>query len=317
MFSRRSMFAGILAASAARAQRRAAVATWRPKLGIYCRYSPANLEFARNEGFTCVQLNVGGALSPEASPTQLDEVKENIRKSGLSVVALGNSGNHLAAKPANGPRFQERFARTLELAASLNVKYVGTSSGAVPGEPFEKQIPQIVAAYEKTYFPICEKHGLRILWEPHVNPFNIATGPIGFSALLKAFQDSPFVGIQMDPSHLAWQMIDPAECVREFAGKIFNVHLKDTEILWRVVRRAGIQPLDGQRWWRFRLPGSGGIDWKAFFAALADTGYSGGMNIENEDQFTYPNYDGENFTDSFKAGYRTAHAFLRQLVPSL
>jgi len=57
------------------------------------------------------------------------------------------------------------------------------------------------------------------------------------------------------------------------------------------------------------------LDWKAFFTALADTNYAGGMNIENEDQFTYPNYDGENFTESFKSGYRAAHAFICQLVP--
>jgi sugar phosphate isomerase/epimerase len=50
------------------------------------------------------------------------------------------------------------------------------------------------------------------------------------------------------------------------------------------VRRGGIQPVDTARWWRFRLPGSGVIDWKGFFTALADAGYTGGLNIENEDQ---------------------------------
>ena len=110
-------------------------------------------------------------------------------------------------------------------------------------------------------------------------------------------------------------MIDPAECVREFAGRIFNIHLKDTEILWPVLRRAGVQAQDGTRWWRFRLPGNGAIDWKGFFTALADTGYSGAMNIENEDTFYYPNYNGADFTESFKNGFRVAHAYLKQFVP--
>jgi sugar phosphate isomerase/epimerase len=94
--------------------------------------------------------------------------------------------------------------------------------------------------------------------------------PLG--ALLRAFNGSPYVGIQMDPSHLAGQMIDPVEATREFAQYIFNVHLKDTEILWPLVRRGGIQPVDNAKWWRFRLPGSGVIDWKGFFTALADAG---------------------------------------------
>jgi sugar phosphate isomerase/epimerase len=69
------------------------------------------------------------------------------------------------------------------------------------------------------------------------------------------------------------------------------------------------------KWWRFRLPGSGVIDWSGFFTALADAGYSGGLNIENEDQFYYPSYEGDNFTDAFKEGYRVAHAYVRQFVP--
>ena len=39
------------------------------------------------------------------------------------------------------------------------------------------------------------------------------------------------------------------------------------------------------------------------------------MNIENEDQFYYPNYDGADFTEAFKEGFRVAHAYVRQFVP--
>src|SRR5580704_16387534 len=73
--------------------------------------------------------------------------------------------------------------------------------------------------------------------------------PRAFAALLRAFNDSPYVGIQMDPSHLAWQMIDPIKATREFAQYIFNVHLKDTEILWPLVRRGAFS--------RWTMPGGG------------------------------------------------------------
>ena len=105
------------------------------------------------------------------------------------------------------------------------------------------------------------------------------------------------------------------EATREFARYIFNVHLKDTEILSPLVRRGGIRPVDNAKWWRFRLPGSGVIDWKGFFTALADAGYTGGLNIENEDQFYYPSYEGADFTEAFKEGFRVAHAYVRQFVP--
>jgi hypothetical protein len=40
-----------------------------------------------------------------------------------------------------------------------------------------------------------------------------------------------------------------------------------------------------------------------------------GLNIENEDQFYYPSYDGTDFTEAFKEGFRVAHAYVRQFVP--
>ena len=46
----------ILQSAVAVAAARAATAHWKPKLGIYCRYSPANIAFAGQEGFTCLQL---------------------------------------------------------------------------------------------------------------------------------------------------------------------------------------------------------------------------------------------------------------------
>jgi sugar phosphate isomerase/epimerase len=110
-------------------------------------------------------------------------------------------------------------------------------------------------------------------------------------------------------------MMDPVAAAREFSAKIYDVHLKDTEILWHLVRRGGIQPVDRTRWWRFRVPGYGSVDWKGFFSVLAEIGYTGAMNIENEDAFYYPAYSGENFTENYKRGFRVAHEFLKTLVP--
>jgi sugar phosphate isomerase/epimerase len=299
----------ILQSAVAVAAAGAATAHWKPKLGVYCRYSPSNIAFAGQEGFTCVQLAVGGPISPDSTDEQLADVKRSLVARGLTLVALNGGGNHL------DPAAQQRFVKIIELAGRLGVSFIGGSSGAIAGQPLDQQVQAIVKAYESQYFPSCEKYKVRILWEPYVNPANIATSPVAFAALLRAFNDSPYVGIQMDPSHLAWQMIDPVEATREFAQYIFNVHLKDTEILWPLVHRGGIQPVDNAKWWRFRLPGSGTIDWKGFFTALADAGYAGGLNIENEDQFYYPSYDGADFTEAFKEGFRVAHAYVRQFVP--
>ncbi len=109
--------------------------------------------------------------------------------------------------------------------------------------------------------------------------------------------------------------MDPVQAAREFATKIYDVHLKDTEILWPVLKRCGIQPVDHTDWWRFHAPGYGSSGLKGFFSVLAEVGYTGAMNIENEDEFYYPAYSQGNFTESFKRGFRMAHEFLKTLVP--
>jgi len=161
----------ILRSAVAVAVAGAATAHWKPKLGIYCRYSPANIAFAGQEGFTCLQLTASGPISPDATDEQLAEVKRSLVARGLTLVALNGGGNHL------DPAAQQRFVKIIELAGRLGVSFIGGSSGAIPGRSLDEQVQAIVKAYETQYFPSCEKHKVRILWEPYVNPANIATTP--------------------------------------------------------------------------------------------------------------------------------------------
>ncbi|MGO9257358.1 MAG: sugar phosphate isomerase/epimerase family protein [Bryobacteraceae bacterium] len=309
--SRRSLMTALSAAAVAEAQRNR-VPSWRPKLGVLGQFSDANLEFVKAEGFTSMELNLDPRRLDDAA---IDAIKEKIRKSGVYVSSLNLGGNHIDPDPAKRETQNQYAMQMIELCGKLGVPYTGGASGTIKGAPLDKQVDEIVRVYTEKYFPLCEKHKVRMLWEPYAGGPNIATGPVGWEALFKAFHNSPNVGLQFDPSHLVWQFMDPVEAAREFADKILDVHLKDTEILWPIVRRAGIEPVDNRRWWRFRVPGYGSVDWKGFFSVLAEVGYTGAMNIENEDQFYYPNYSGADFTEQFKRGFHVAHEFLKTLVP--
>jgi sugar phosphate isomerase/epimerase len=316
VYTRRTIVTGLAGALASAGVQTPKLKAWSPKLGIVCRYSEANVEFARQDGFTSLQLAVQEpSLHPEMKDEELEKVTQVLDRSGLHVSALGSPADHIASDPDTRARTNADFVKVIELAGKLRVPNVGTTSGIMPGQPLGRQVDEIVRIYTERYFPACEKHHVRILWEPHAGGPNVATGPVGYAALFRAFGDSPYLGLQYDPSHLVWQMMDPVQCAREFVGKIYDVHLKDTEIMWPILRRVGIHPLDDTRWWRFRLPGSGSIDWKAFFTVLMEAGYNGAMNIEHEDAFYYPNYQGHEFTEQFKAGFRVTHKYLKQFVP--
>ena len=311
--SRRALLAASSTALLAQAQRRR-VPAWKPKLGVLASYSEANIDFLKAEGFTSMQLR--------ADPRKLDDaaiarMKDKISKAGLTISSLACDGNHIDPDPAKRQQQNQYALACIELCGKMGIPAIGGQSGTMKGQPLAKQVDEIVKVYNETYFSACEKNKVRILWEPYAGGPNIATGPLGWEALFKAFSSTAPVGLQFDPSHLVWQFMDPVQAARDFADKIYDVHLKDTEILWHVLKRSGIQPVDNVRWWRFRIPGAGSVDWKGFFTVLEEVGYQGSMNIENEDEFYYPAYEGGDFTEQYKRGFHTAHTFLKTLVPPL
>jgi sugar phosphate isomerase/epimerase len=244
-------------------------------------------------------------------------IKDKIQKSGIYISSLDVGGNHIDPDPAKREQQNQYTMKCIELCGKLGIPYIGGQSGTIKGQPLQQQVDEIVRVYNERYFSLCEKHNVKILWEPYAGGPNIATGPVGWEALFKAFNNSPHVGLQFDPSHLVWQFMDPVQAARDFADKIYDVHLKDTEILWHVLKRTGIQPPNNERWWRFRVPGYGSVDWKGFFTVLSEVGYKGAMNIENEDPFYSPSYVQGNFSEPFKRGFRVAHEYLKTLVPPL
>jgi len=311
--TRRTVLTAISAAAAVQAQR-SRTPNWKPRLGVLMQYSESNLEFIEAEGFTSAQLRL--------NPDQLDDaaiaaIKDKFARSGIYVSSLAVDGNHIDPDPASRDRQIAYTLKCLDLCGKLGIPNIGGQSGTISNMTLQRQVDEIVRVYTEKYFASCERNKVCILWEPYAGGPNIATGPVGWEALFKAFKDSPHVGLQFDPSHLVWQFMDPVAAAREFGDKIYDVHLKDTEILWHVLKRGGIQPVNRARWWRFRVPGYGSVDWKGFFSVLSEIGYSGAMNIENEDEFYYPAYAGADFTEQYKRGFRVAHEFLKTLVPPL
>ena len=292
---------------------------WKPKLGVLGPYTPANVEFAKAQGFTNLILGGGRGSTLDAdtiTDAQIEEVKATIARSGMHVSALQVGDNSIPADPAKRERDNAYFAKMIDLAGKLGVMYIGTQSGKDAAKPFPQQIDEITRVYTEKYFPACQRSRVRILWEPYPEAANLATSPVGFEALFKAFGNSPYVGLQYDPSHLVRQFMDPIQTARDFVDKIYDVHLKDTEILWPVVRAGGIMPVNGARWWRYRIPGMGSVNWREFFSVLQDVGYAGGMSIEQED----PLYGGDDnhgpdFSEDFKMGFVMAKRYLNQYVP--
>ena len=112
---------------------------------------------------------------------------------------------------------------------------------------------------------------------------NLFTTPAIWKKVFEILPSKNF-GINYDPSHFVWQMIDYIKPLYEFKDKIFHVHYKDIKVYPDKLNQVGIMayPLD---FMSPKLPGYGDIDWGKYVSALTDIGYDGFTCIEIEDKF--------------------------------
>jgi sugar phosphate isomerase/epimerase len=297
----------------AQAQRKRLV-EWKPKLGILGRFTPANVEFAHSQGFNNMILD--GLPADRITDQQIEDAKAVLKRANMNVSALQVTQNHISPDPARRAKENAYFVKAIDLAGKLGVPYIGTASGKDPKKKFQEQVDEIVRVYNEAYFPACERNKVRILWEPWPEGPNVATSPVGYDALFKGFGKSPYVGLQYDPSHLVRQFMDPIQTTRDYVDWIYDVHLKDTEILWPVLRAGGINPVNQASWWRYRIPGLGSINWAEFFSVLQNAGYQGAMSIEHEDDlYGADNNPGPDFSEEYKVGFVMGKRYLSQYVP--
>lgn len=111
---------------------------------------------------------------------------------------------------------------------------------------------------------------------------NLMTTPHNWKRIFEIL-DYDNLGINYDPSHFVWQMIDYVEPVYEFKDKIFHVHFKDLKVLESKLNQVGIlaYPLD---FMAPKLPGLGDVNFSRFVSALTDIGYNGYACVEVEDR---------------------------------
>ena len=111
---------------------------------------------------------------------------------------------------------------------------------------------------------------------------NLITTPKIWREVFKIL-DSDNLGINYDPSHFVWQMIDYIKPIYEFKDKIFHVHYKDIKVYRDRLNDCGIMayPLD---FMSPKLPGLGDVDWGKYVSALTDIGFDGYTCIEVEDK---------------------------------
>ncbi|MBV8811189.1 MAG: TIM barrel protein, partial [Acidobacteriaceae bacterium] len=134
---------------------------WTPRLGVLGRYTPANVEFAKTQGFTNMILSAGPRSTLDANSvtdSQIQDLKGVLQKFDMHVSALQIDGNHIASDTERRKSVNDDFVKAIELAGKLRIPYIGTQSGRDSNMPFQDQVNEIVRVYNEEYFPACERN---------------------------------------------------------------------------------------------------------------------------------------------------------------
>ncbi len=278
------------------------------KLGLMTAAFPGqSLEevatWAADNGFQMLELAcwpVGKAERRYAGVTTLDvnsldearvnEVHALLDEKGLEISSLGYYPNPLHPDPEHRAMVVDHLKQVILGAEMLGVEVVGT----FVGRDKDKNVEDNLVEFEKVWTPIVKfaaEHNVKIAIEncPMIFSYdewpggnNLASTPAIWRRMFEIIPDENF-GLNLDPSHLVWLMIDYERVIRDFADRIFHVHAKDLEIDRDGLYENGTLSL-GMGWQIPRLPGLGEVDWSRFISALYRFGYDFVVSIEHEDR---------------------------------
>jgi len=239
-------------------------------------------------------LEIGtGGYSPtphcdlDALLTNEDERRrwlDALNGTGFRLAALNVSGN-----PLEVASHDRDLQRTIELADLLGVDRIVCMSGGRAGLSAGGWFPgiehQVDLYWRTTVLPYWQRaaevaaayEGLRLCFElePGAAVYNVAT----FERVAAA---APNLAVNLDPSHLFWQSIDPLAVVRRLGDRIGFVHGKDTAM---APERVALDGALDRSSWRFATVGRGHdiTWWRTLAEALRAVGYDDVVSIEYED----------------------------------
>lgn len=286
------------------------------------------LQFAASTGFDCVEVMCwprGKAERRYAGVTHLEvadfsgekaaEVNALLEKTGVSISGLGYYPNPLAPDREEARVYVDHIQKVIRASALLGIRRMNTFIGRDWTRSVDENWPRFL----ETWRPIiayAEEQGVRIgiencpMWfsnDEWPGGKNLATTPAIWRRMFEAIPSDHF-GLNYDPSHMIWQMMDYLRPMREFSHKLFHVHAKDVRLDRHRLDEVGIManPL---QYHTPKLPGLGEVDWGKFVSVLTDSGYTGPVCVEVEDRA----YEGS--VEARKASLVQSHTYLRQFIP--
>ena len=284
-------------------------------------------DWAASEGFEAAEIACwpakGGDARRYAGTSHIDvdglgqdqaqQIVGELAAKGIAISGLGYYPNPLHADADHRARVASHLKNVISAAALMGVPVVNTFVGGDRTLNLDQNWDRATAVFDDIVGHARDS-GVTLAFENCPMIFshdewpgghNIAYAPRIWRRIFETWGDA--VGMNYDPSHLVWQMIDQPRFIREFGARMVHVHAKDVMIDRDGLYENGIMSV-GMGWQVPRMPGLGDVHWPGFFADLYRAGYDGPVIIEHEDR----NFEGSD--DKIKRGFLLARDVLRPFV---
>ena len=257
-------------------------------------------------------MDIGLLTAPFGKDAKFEDICQWSSKAGAQALeVMAGPGGHLAADDIlkdDGKKVKKVLADTGLRISSL--AYYRLFNVGMEAEQYVREAKELVAAVQTlgpdsclcllAGFPAPGKNKMQTVREVMPGVFEPIAKEAAKRGVKLAFENwfatnlqhldlwralfevlpNPNVGLNFDPSHLAWQEIDYIAAVAEFRDRIFHTHAKDVAIFRDKLSRVGV--LEGG-WWHYVIPGYGCIAWGEYIRQLRKCGYNGVLSIEHED----------------------------------
>lgn len=263
------------------------------------------MDFASEHAFECVEVACwpkGKAERRYAGVSHIDvdqvlsddtyakHIVDYSKEKNVSISSLAFYPNCVDADLKKRTMAISHLKNVIRASAKLGINMVTTFIGREQNKTVEENLV-LVKEIWTSIIEVAEEHDVKIAIENCPMLFgkdqwpggqNLMTTPSNWRKVFELLP-SKNLGINYDPSHFVWQMIDYIKPIYEFKDKIFHVHYKDIKVYKDRLDDCGIMayPLD---FMSPKLPGLGDVDWGKYVSALTDIGYHGYTCIEVEDK---------------------------------
>jgi sugar phosphate isomerase/epimerase len=203
------------------------------------------LEVIARAGYDAIELvsipGMGVHFELDQCDQYYEDIKQKVADAGLIIESVGVAGGFTG----------DQFEAQVKAAAALGAPYLTTSSGGASGD--EEYWAAMMRRMK--FARVCARvHGVKLSFKPHVR------GAVNNLETAKRFaqaNDSPWVGLNIDNTHLQREGDDPIEAVRQLSDWIFTARIRDFKS-----DDMGIGPVENQ------IPGKGMADVKGYWEAL-------------------------------------------------